>query len=85
MPTFLTTEEAKIKTQEGFVVKRVSWPCKIIRAWRDSDADYFMSDFDHEGAIIQECDKPCDCRISIYIEENGDKNANDWVVLYKSS
>ncbi len=74
--------QALEKIKEGWVVSRTTWACKVIRRWRDSDADFFMSEFDHTGAIIQECNQSCDCKIGIWVQEEGDKEADNWFLLH---
>jgi hypothetical protein len=75
-------QQAIEKIKENWVITRPSWACKVIRSWKDSDADFFATEFDNTNAIIQECNKPCDCKVGIWIPENGDKEADDWVTLY---
>jgi hypothetical protein len=79
----LNFDQAKEEIKKGHTITRIAWACKVIRKWRESDSDYFVNEFkDQESAIIQECNKPCDCRIGIFVEEEGDRSAEDYVVLY---
>lgn len=75
-------QQAQEKIRQNWVVTRPSWACKIVRSWKDEDADFFMSEFDHTDAVMQECNKPCDCKVGIYIAEPGDQEAEDFVMLY---
>lgn len=56
-------------------------PCKIIRGYRVGDADFFYNEFNHNNAIIQECDIPCDCNVGIWVPNAGEKEREDWVIL----
>jgi hypothetical protein len=79
----LNFEQAKEEIKKGHTLTRLTWVCKVIRKWRESDADFFVNEFkDQENSIIQECHKPCDCVVGIYIEEEGDRIGEDWVVLH---
>lgn len=75
-------EITKQKIEEGWVVALPSWACKSIRSYKDSDADFFQSEFDTATAIIQECHKPCDCIIGIWVPEEGEKRSDEWMLLY---
>lgn len=62
----------------GAKVKRSWWRCKVLRSYRLEDADFFASEFDTKNAIIQECEKQCDCKVGVYVPEPGDAYAEDW-------
>ena len=76
-----TWDAAKAEMGKGWTVGRAAWGCKSIRLFQDSDMDYFANEFDSKSVIVQECNKPCDCSIGVWIVEAGDKEADDWIFL----
>lgn len=75
-------KEVETAIENGSHARRPAWPiCKIIRGWRDYDADYFMAPIhDTKGIIMQICNNPCDCNIGIWIKNEEDVKATDWVI-----
>ena len=74
----MTWQQAKELIFIGCVVRRSWWQCKRIRSYRPEDADYFAGEFDTRGAIVEECEKTCDCSVGVYNPEPGDQYAADW-------
>ena len=78
----MTWKEVETGIQEGWNASRLSWPeCKYIRGWQEDDHDYFMVPIaDTKGIIMQVCEKPCDCKVGVYIKTQEDVDATDWVL-----
>lgn len=78
-----TWEEVEPEIKKGNSIRRMVWPsCKHIRGWQEDDHDYFTMPIPNtEGIIMQVCDKPCDCKIGIWIKEKQDIEAGDWYVI----
>ncbi len=79
MALFTTVEQA---LSTGKKARRADWPdCKVIRRSIESDHDFFVHDVDLSEAIIESCKKTCDCEVGVWVPGEGDKEADDWVIL----
>lgn len=75
--------EIQHEIEKGSSATRPSWgDCKIIRGWKESDADFFMVPIPYTKGIIMEiCNKKCDCNTSIWIKNQDDVDATDWIII----
>jgi len=74
----MSWKEAEELIKTGKILRRSWWPCKVIRKYSDADADYFYNEFNTDNAIVEDCEKRCDCKVGIYAPEAGDAEATDW-------
>lgn len=78
----LNTTETEKFIADGFSVRRSGWePCRSIRNAKPGDYDY-ISNFDLDNVIVEDCKKECDCMVGIYQQTIEDKEATDWEVIY---
>lgn len=77
----INTTSAEKFIAAGFSVRRSVWePCRSIRNAKTGDYDY-ISNFDLDNVIVEDCKKECDCMVGIYRQTPEDKNATDWQVI----
>jgi len=78
----LEYSSAEIAMAEGKKVRRHGWPeCKVIRYPEGSDFDLLMHLDSIDGVIVQDCPKPCDCSVTVWVGSPEDKDAEDWEIV----
>lgn len=77
-------ERVKGALKEGWEARLPQWEsCRTIRAWKDSDADYFVHDIpaNTEDAIVMECERQCDCKVGIYAPAKEEVESDQWFLV----
>lgn len=77
----MTRTQIITATRDGSCFRRSTWEFqKKVRAAHEGDRDY-IGVIEVKDIFVEDCVKPMDCSIRIWVPEEEDKNADDYEIV----